>query len=415
MGSLSGRRIVLGVTGSIAAYKSAHVVRELVKAGADVRVVMTPGAREFITPLTLGTLSGHPVHSELTENRDAGTWTDHVELGLWGDVVLVAPVTAHTMAGMVEGRGDNLLLTVLLSAKCPVVIAPAMDRDMFTHAATTANMETLRSRGVHIIEPDTGELASGLTGKGRMAEPERIREELDGWFERRMPLQGFHALITSGPTHEPIDAVRFIGNRSSGHQGSAIALELARRGMTVDFISGPSRFGTDHAGIRRVDVETALDMQEAARRAMESHPPDVIIGTAAVADFRPASPRKGKASKESLPDSLSLVRNPDILADLNERAPVDCFKVGFALAHGDGKEAALRKLTSKQCDMVVLNSISDKGAGFGHTTNRVDFVHGPDRIDSFELKTKEAVAADLADVVQHRLTSGAPPTPSQDD
>jgi phosphopantothenoylcysteine decarboxylase/phosphopantothenate--cysteine ligase len=385
MGSLSGRRIVLGVTGSIAAYKSAHLVRELVKAGAAVRVVMTPGAKEFITPLTLGTLSGHPVHSELTDDRDAGTWTDHVELGLWGDAVLVAPVTAHTMAGMVEGRGDNLLLTVLLSAKCPVVIAPAMDRDMFTHPATSDNLKTLRNRGVHVIDPDTGELASGLSGKGRMAEPERIRKELTAWFKSQAPLMGYHALITSGPTFEPIDAVRFIGNRSSGQQGAAIALELARRGMTVDFISGPSSIPTDHPG------------------------------TAAVADVRPAHPIEGKAQKSDLPASLDFVANPDILASLNAAAPGACFKVGFALAHGDGKEAALRKLTEKGCDMVVLNSITDKGAGFGHTTNRVDFVHGPQRIDSFELKTKEAVATDLAEVVQKQLLQRTPISNSPED
>ena len=403
MGPLSGRRIVLGVTGSIAAYKSAHVVRELVKAGAEVRVVMTPGAREFITPLTLGTLSGHPVHSELTEDRDAGTWTDHVELGLWGEVVLVAPVTAHTMAGMVEGRGDSLLLTVLLSAKCPVVIAPAMDRDMYTHAATTANLHTLQERGVHIIEPDTGELASGLSGKGRMAEPERIREELTQWFIDRSPLQGFHALVTSGPTHEPIDDVRFIGNRSSGHQGTAIALALARRGMTVDLVSGPSSFRTDHPGIRRIDVGTALEMQEAALQALGNKAPDTIIGTAAVADFRPADPVRGKTPKSAFPETLRLTPNPDILQSLNAAAPEGCVKVGFALAHGDGRPAALRKLEAKGCDLVVLNSITDKGAGFGHTTNRVDFVHGPDRIDSFELKSKEDVAEDLVDEIQRQL------------
>ena len=415
MGSLSGRRIVLGVTGSIAAYKSAHLVRELVKAGAAVRVVMTPGAKEFITPLTLGTLSGHPVHSELTDDRDAGTWTDHVELGLWGDAVLVAPITAHTMAGMVEGRGDNLLLTVLLSAKCPVVIAPAMDRDMFTHPATSDNLKTLRNRGVHVIDPDTGELASGLSGKGRMAEPERIRKELTAWFKSQAPLMGYHALITSGPTFEPIDAVRFIGNRSSGQQGAAIALELARRGMTVDFISGPSSIPTDHPGVRRVDVGTALEMKAAAESALRLTPPDAIIGTAAVADVRPAHPIEGKAQKSDLPASLDFVANPDILASLNAAAPGACFKVGFALAHGDGKEAALRKLTEKGCDMVVLNSITDKGAGFGHTTNRVDFVHGPQRIDSFELKTKEAVATDLAEVVQKQLLQRTPISNSPED
>ena len=404
MAMLKGRRVVLGVTGSIAAYKSAFIVRELVKAGAEVRVVMTPGAREFITPLTLGTLSGHPVHSELTDDRDAGTWTDHVELGLWGDVVLVAPATAHTLAGMVEGRGDSLLLTVLLSAKCPVVVAPAMDRDMFTHPATTANLDTLRQRGVHVIDPDEGELASGLEGKGRLAEPQRIREELTAWFRNLAPLLGRRALITAGPTHEPLDAVRFLGNRSSGRQGVAIAEELARRGMVVDLIAGPLSVDVaDHPGICRVDVHTALEMEAAAMAALSQNAPDVIIGTAAVADVRPAHPIEGKAAKSDLPSEVALVANPDILAGLNAAAKAGCLKIGFALAHDDGTEAALRKLDAKQCDMIVLNSLADKGAGFGHKTNRVRFVHGPNRIDSFELKSKEEVAADLADVIESRL------------
>ena len=408
MAMLKGRRVVLGVTGSIAAYKSAFLVRELVKAGAQVRVVMTPGAREFITPLTLGTLSGHPVHSELTDDRDAGTWTDHVELGLWGDVVLVAPATAHTLAGMVEGRGDSLLLTVLLSAKCPVVVAPAMDRDMFTHPATTANLDALRERGVHVIEPEEGELASGLEGKGRLADPVRIREELTAWFRTQAPLLGHHALITVGPTHEPVDAVRFLGNRSSGRQGVAIALELARRGMTVDLIAGPIDLDTDHPGIRRHDVQTALEMNAAAQAALQAHAPDVIIGTAAVADVRPAAPIGGKAAKGELPDGIALTENPDILAGLNAAAPAGCLKIGFALAHDDGLDAALRKRERKGCDLVVLNSLADKGAGFGHTTNRVRFVHGPDRIDSFELKSKDAVAVDLAEVIQTRLRQRPP-------
>jgi len=408
MAMLKGRRVVLGVTGSIAAYKSAFLVRELVKAGAQVRVVMTPGAREFITPLTLGTLSGHPVHSELTDDRDAGTWTDHVELGLWGDVVLVAPATAHTLAGMVEGRGDSLLLTVLLSAKCPVVVAPAMDRDMFTHPATTSNLDALRERGVHVIEPEEGELASGLEGKGRLADPVRIREELTAWFRTQAPLLGHHALITVGPTHEPVDAVRFLGNRSSGRQGLAIALELARRGMTVDLIAGPIDLDTDHPSIRRYDVQTALEMNAAAQAALQAHAPDVIIGTAAVADVRPAAPIDGKAAKGELPDGIALTDNPDILAGLNAAAPAGCLKIGFALAHDDGLDAALRKRERKGCDLVVLNSLADKGAGFGHTTNRVRFVHGPDRIDSFELKSKDAVAVDLAEVIQTRLRQRPP-------
>ena len=297
MAMLKGRRVVLGVTGSIAAYKSALLVRELVKAGAEVRVVMTPGAQEFITPLTLGTLSGHPVHSELTQDRKAGTWTDHVELGLWGDVILVAPATAHTLSGMVEGRGDNLLLTVLLSAKCPVVVAPAMDRDMFTHEATQANLQALEKRGVHVIEPGEGELASGLEGKGRLAEPERIREELTAWFTERSPLMGRHALITVGPhPFEPLDAVRFIGNRSSGRQGvppSRWSWREARHDGRFDqwpglhrHRSGPPRH------VRRVDVGTALEMEQPLRQSALrlNRAPDAIIGTAAVADVRPASP-----------------------------------------------------------------------------------------------------------------------------
>ena len=408
MAMLKGRRVILGVTGSIAAYKSAFLVRELVRSGAQVRVVMTPGAREFITPLTLGTLSGNPVHSELTEDRDTGTWTDHVELGLWGDVILIAPATAHTISGMVDGRGDSLLLTVLLSAKCPVVVAPAMDRDMFTHPATTSNLDTLRTRGVHVIEPDEGELASGLEGKGRLADPARIREELTSWFINRNPLMGYRALITAGPTHEPLDAVRFVGNRSSGRQGVAIAMELASRGMIVDLIAGPMEQTAEHPAIQRRDVGTAIEMQAAALEALQNNAPDVIIGTAAVSDVRPSKPMEGKAPKVDLPHQIQLTENPDILSGLNAAASVLCFKVGFALAHDDGLEAAIKKRKQKGCDLVVLNSLADKGAGFGHTTNQVRFVYGPDRIDSFELKSKEAVAVDLAEVIQGKLLKRKP-------
>ena len=312
---------------------------------------------------------------------------------------------------MVEGRGDSLLLTVLLSAKCPVIVAPAMDRDMFTHPATTSNLDALRSRGVHVIEPEEGELASGLEGKGRLADPVRIREELTAWFRNHAPLLGYRALITVGPTHEPVDAVRFIGNRSSGRQGVAIAMELARRGMTVDLIAGPIDLDADHPGIDRRDVGTALEMNAAAQEALSAHTPDVVIGTAAVSDVRPSTPIDGKAAKGDLPDQLGLTENPDILAGLNAAVPADCFKVGFALAHDDGLEAALRKKDRKGCDLVVLNSLADKGAGFGHTTNRVRFVHGPDRIDSFELKSKDAVAVDLAEVIQARLLQRPPIAP----
>ena len=272
-------------------------------------------------------------------------------------------------------------------------------------------LDNLRQRGVHVIDPDEGELASGLEGKGRLAEPERIREELTAWFRTQSPLPGRRALGTAGPTHEPLDAVRFLGNRSTGRQGVAIAEELARRGMVIDLIAGPLSIEVeDHPGIHRVDVQTALEMDTAAQQALAQNAPDVIIGTAAVADVRPAHPIEGKAAKSDLPHSVDLVANPDILAGLNAAAPESCLKIGFALAHDDGTEAALRKLTAKQCDLIVLNSLADKGAGFGHKTNRVRFVHGPNRIDSFDLKSKEAVATDLADVIQSRLLQSNGPS-----
>jgi phosphopantothenoylcysteine decarboxylase / phosphopantothenate---cysteine ligase len=406
---LRGRRIVLGLTGSIAAYKSAYLLRLLTGAGAEVRVVMTPGAKEFITPLTLGTLSGHPVVSELTEDREAGTWTHHVELGLWGDLILVAPATAHTLSGMAEGRGDSLLLTVLLSAKCPVIVAPAMDRDMWLHPATQANITQLGERGVEIVPPGTGELASGLVGVGRMAEPEDILKHLQDWFAKNAPLAGQRALVTAGPTHEPVDAVRFLGNRSSGRMGLCLAQELARRGCTVDLVCGPLSLGEDeiqhmtgHPLINKIDVETATEMHTAALQALLREPDcDLIIGAAAVADARPAAPIKGKASGSALPDRIDLVSNPDILADLASKRPEGCVAIGFSLASDDGLEAAKKKLATKNCDLIILNSIADQGSGFGHKTNRIRMVWPGNRIDSFELKSKAQVAVDILDAYQN--------------
>ena len=417
---LRGRRIVLGLTGSIAAYKSAYLVRLLTGAGAEVRVVMTPGAKEFITPLTLGTLSRWPVVSELTEDREAGTWTHHVELGLWGDLILVAPATAHTLSGMAEGRGDSLLLTILLSAKCPVMVAPAMDRDMWLHAATQSNLSALIERGVEVVPPEDGELASGLSGVGRMAEPAHILTHLQHWFSASAPLAGRRALVTAGPTHEPVDAVRFLGNRSSGQMGLALARELAQRGAQVDLVCGPisaeqrdellaEQSDLSQPLIRLIDVETALEMHAAALESLAREPAcDLIIGAAAVADARPAAAIQGKASGSALPEQIDLVRNPDILADLAARRADGCFAIGFSLASDDGLEAAKRKLASKNCDLIVLNTLADKGAGFGHKTNRIRMVWPDNRIDSFELKSKQEVAADIIDAYQAQLD----PTPA---
>ena len=392
MASLSGRRIVLGVTGSIAAYKSAFVVRELVKAGAQVRVVMTPGAKEFIAPLTFGTLSGHAVHSELTDDRNAGTWTDHVELGLWGDVVLVAPATAHTISGMVEGRGDSLLLTVLLSAKCPVVIAPAMDRDMFTHPATTENLDTLTQRGVHIIEPGTGELASGLTGKGRMAEPEAIVSHIESHILKELSLYGKTILVTAGPTYEAIDPVRFIGNHSSGLMGFEIANKAAQLGAKVIYITGPTHYSTNHSRITTIPVISALEMYTQVHAHFQSV--DVAILSAAVADYKPINVATSKIKKAESTLSLELEKTKDILASLGKIKSHQIL-VGFALETNDEVANAIKKLKSKNLDLIVLNSLNDKGAGFGGTSNKVTLIDKNLVQTAFPLKSKADVATDI--------------------
>ena len=391
--TLSGRRIVLGITGSIAAYKSAVLARELQRRGATVKVVMTAGAVEFITPLTLATLVDHPVHSDFTENRDSGVWTNHVELGLWADLVLVAPATANTLAAMVSGQCDNLLQAVLLSAKCPVAVAPAMDLDMFAHASTQDNLATLRNRGVVVIDSDTGALASGLVGKGRMAEPEAIADHLDAWFAEGLPYAGKRVVITAGPTHEPLDAVRFLGNRSSGKMGFALAEALAEAGAEVHLVAGPVALPTPDRVHARHDVQTAQEMLEAVRPLWPSM--DMGIACAAVSDFRPAQTSDSKWHRGQVPSAIELVENPDILMHMGEAKADHQFLVGFALETDDGVASAKSKLARKNLDAIVLNTLADDGAGFSVDTNKVTVLHRDTKSVSFELKFKRDLARDL--------------------
>ena len=388
--TLNGKHIIIGVTGSIAAYKSAMLVRLLVKEGADVKVMMTPLAKEFITPLTMATLSRNPVLVDFFDPEN-GAWNSHVDLGLWADALIIAPATANTIAKMAAGTADNLLLTTYLSSRCPVFVAPAMDIDMFRHAATTQNIQTLRTRGVHIIEPSSGELASGLDGKGRMEEPEKIvRYLLNAMCAD--DCAGKKVLITAGPTHEPIDPVRFVGNHSSGRMGYALAEELAQRGAEVILVSGPTALSVKHPAIRQVDVQTAHEMYVAATE----HFPfvDAAIMAAAVADFTPvmAQPEKIK-DKQGL--DLKLVPTKDIAAELGgKKRPVQVL-AGFALETHNATENAKKKLTEKNFDFIVLNSLSDAGAGFGHATNKITIIGKDGQSEHFELKSKNEVAGDI--------------------
>lgn len=393
-GILTGKRILLGVTGSIAAYKSASLVRLLVKAGAEVRVVMTPAAHDFITPLTLATLSNHPVHSDFTESKEAGTWVNHVELGLWGDLFVIAPATANTLSAMANGSCENLLSAVFLSARCPVAVAPAMDLDMHAHASTTDNLKVLVERGVHVIEAEEGELASGLSGKGRMAEPEHIVENISDWFLQRAPLHGLNVLVTAGPTHEPIDPVRFIGNHSSGKMGFAIAERLAELGAEVDVVTGPVALVAKHPRIRVTRIQTAAEMYHACMQKRDDA--DIIVMAAAVADYRPSSRADQKIKKDEAALTIALEPTVDILAELGKTKRSGQILVGFALETNNEIEHAMNKLQRKNLDLIVLNSLQDKGAGFGHDTNKVSFIDRHNKIDTFELKSKVEVAADLA-------------------
>lgn len=394
---LKGKHIILGISGGIAAYKSAYLLRLLVKAGAEVQVVMTPAAKEFITPVTMSALSGKPVVSEFF-TANTGEWHSHVDLGLWADAMIIAPATASTIAKMANGVADNMLITTYLSAKTPVFIAPAMDLDMFAHPSTTRNLELLRSYGNHIIEPASGELASHLVGKGRMEEPEVIASVLDRFFDCGMSLAGKHIMITAGPTYEKIDPVRFIGNYSSGKMGYAIAEEAASRGADVTIVSGPVALKAVNPRIKVVDVESAREMLEACERIFPSC--DTAIMCAAVADYAPAHPadRKIKREHNDLP-VIELVKNPDIAATLGAMKKPGQRLVGFALETDNEMSNALHKLKAKNLDMIVMNSLRDKGAGFRTDTNKVTIYKLDGGELHFDMKSKREVASDIIDTL----------------
>lgn len=392
---LSGKKIVLGVTGGIAAYKAAFLVRLLVKAGAEVRVVMTPAAHEFITPLTLATLSKHPVVTEFTEGTQ-GEWNNHVGLGLWGDLFVVAPASANTLAKMAEGRSDNLLMAVYLSARCPVAIAPAMDLDMYAHPQTQANLLRLQQQGVLVIPPGTGELASGLSGEGRMAEPEEIVQFIEATFGLRKRLQGRKILVTAGPTYEAIDPVRFIGNHSTGKMGFALAEALAERGAEVFLVSGPVHLQVKRGNIHRTDVVSAQEMYEACLQLFPQC--DAAILSAAVADYRPKNAAGSKIKKEAGGiNAIELVETQDVLASLGKMKTKEQVLAGFALETDNEMAHAQSKLERKNLDFIVMNSLREKGAGFATDTNKIAILTRAGKTINFELKTKQAVAADIAD------------------
>lgn len=396
MSVLSGKKIILGISGGIAAYKTASFVRLLIKAGAQVQVIMSPASCAFITPLTLATLSKRPVYTQF--EKDFGEWTNHVELGLWADLMIMAPATANTLAKMANGLCDNLLLATYLSAKCPVFFAPAMDLDMFVHPSTTENIRKLKSYGNIEIESAYGELASGLIGQGRMAEPEDMLQTITDFFsnESALDLKGKKVVITAGPTYEPIDPVRFIGNHSTGKMGFDIANEAAKRGADVVLITGPTSLKTTNDSIQVVQVLSAKEMYHACHEVFPSA--DIVIGAAAVADYRPKVVADQKIKKNDEEFTIVLEKNPDILASLGA-IKTNQFLVGFALETENEIEYAKSKLKKKNLDLIVLNSLNDKGAGFGKPTNKVTFIDKDFTIFPQELKSKEAVAKDIIDQI----------------
>ncbi|SRR5258706_5738326 len=396
---LSGKKIVLGISGSIAAYKSAVLTRLLVKSGAEVKVVMTPSARDFITPLTLSTLSRNPVLSTFVRGEEA-QWNSHVELGLWADLLVVAPASANTLAKMAQGLCDNLLLAVYLSARCPVCIAPAMDLDMLRHPATQDHLLKLKSRGHLLIDPAYGELASGLLGNGRMAEPEEILAYLENFFLNAGRLKGKKALVTAGPTHEAIDPVRFIGNNSSGKMGYAIAETLADFGAEVNLVSGPTLLSLQHPNIRVQNVTSAEEMYNACKSIFPTS--DITVLSAAVADYKPVvvSDQKIKKSEHNL--ILELAKTHDIAAELGKLKRNGQLIVGFALETENEVAHAETKLVAKNFDLVVLNSLNDEGAGFGHDTNQISIIDRKNGVRKFSLKTKKEVAGDIVNaIIEH--------------
>jgi phosphopantothenoylcysteine decarboxylase/phosphopantothenate--cysteine ligase len=397
MSALSGKKILLGISGGIAAYKTANLVRLLIKAGAQVQVVMSPASLHFVTPLTLATLSKNPVYSTFyNEEEGNGEWNNHVELGLWADFMLIAPATANTLSKMANGNCDNLLIATYLSAKCPVYFAPAMDLDMYKHPSTLDSFHKLKSFGNSIIPAESGELASGLVGEGRMAEPENIVAFLEKDIASKLPLKDKKILITAGPTYEAIDPVRFIGNHSSGKMGFDIANEAANNGAEVILVSGPTHLNVKNNSVKVVRVTSAQEMYDACHEYYNEV--DVAIAAAAVADYRPKNVAKQKIKKNESTFFIELEKTKDILASLGEQKK-NQFLIGFALETENEIEHAKQKIQKKNLDLIVLNSLNDKGAGFGQPTNKVTFISKDFEIEPKELKSKEEVAQDIINKV----------------
>jgi phosphopantothenoylcysteine decarboxylase/phosphopantothenate--cysteine ligase len=395
---LKGKKILLGITGSIAAYKSILLVRQLVKAGAEVRVVMTPASKDFVPPLTLSTLSRNPVLIDLFEEN---SWSNHVMLGRWADIMVIAPLSANTLSKMAQGNCDNLLLAVYLSATCPVLVAPAMDEDMWKHPSTKKNLDKLKTFGNLVIPVESGDLASGLVGEGRMAEPETIIKYLENFFANKGQLNGKKAIVTAGPTQEPIDPVRFVSNHSSGKMGVAIAKELHDRGAEVTLILGPTGTAFETNGLKLKRVTTAAEMFAAATEAFPNA--DIAVMAAAVADYRPTEAQSQKIKKKDEEWSMEFTRTQDILKRLGEMKKKGQVLVGFALETNNEKENALDKLTKKNADMIVLNSMNDAGAGFGVDTNKITILSRDGRELPFDTKSKQEVAKDIVDTIISQL------------
>ena len=393
MSVLSGKKIVLGISGGIAAYKTAHLVRLFIKSGAQVQVILTPAAKDFVTPLTLSTLSKKPVHSSFyNEDDDNAQWNNHVELALWADLILIAPATANTLSKMANGTCDNLLIATYLSAKCPVYFAPAMDLDMYKHPSTLASFKALHQFGNSIIPAESGELASGLSGEGRMAEPENIIAFLEADLESKLPLKGKKILITAGPTYEAIDPVRFIGNHSSGKMGFDIAICAATKGAEVVLVSGPTPLNVIHQHINLIRVVSAQDMYDQCHIYFKEM--DVVIAAAAIADYRPKNVAQQKIKKIAANFTIELERTKDVLASLGE-IKTKQFLIGFALETENEIENAKLKIQKKNLDLIVLNSLQDEGAGFGKPTNKITFIDKDNFIEALPLQSKEAVAEDI--------------------
>jgi phosphopantothenoylcysteine decarboxylase / phosphopantothenate---cysteine ligase len=400
MSVLSGKKIILGISGGIAAYKTATLVRLFIKAGAQVQVIMTPASKDFVTPLTLSTLSKNPVHSSFYNEEDENAqWNNHVELALWADFMVIAPATANTLSKMVNGNCDNLLIATYLSAKCPVYFAPAMDLDMYKHPSTIASFSTLNKFGNIIIPAETGELASGLSGEGRMAEPENIIAFLEADISKQLPLRGKKIMITAGPTYEAIDPVRFIGNHSSGKMGFDIANCAAKLGAEVILISGPTHLKSEFDSIKIIRVVSAQQMYESCHQYFDTV--DVCVAAAAVADYKPKNVATQKIKKSEASLTIELEKTNDILASLG-KIKKHQFLIGFALETENEIENAKLKIQKKNLDLIVLNSLQDEGAGFGKSTNKITFIDQSNSIEAMPLKSKEAVAEDIINkIIQH--------------